>query len=59
VASRVVGRTDDPYDFPHWQGARIQVVTDPPQDVEGDGEMLGHTPIEATVKPGALRVIVP
>lgn len=59
VASRVVGRTDDPYDFPHWQGARIQVMTDPPQDVEGDGEMLGRTPIEATVNPGALRVIVP
>jgi len=59
VASRVVGRSEDSNDFPHWQGAEIQVVADPPVDVEGDGELLGHTPVTVKVKPGAIRVIVP
>jgi diacylglycerol kinase (ATP) len=59
VASRVVGRTEDPNTFPHWQGAEIKVAADPPVDVEGDGELLGHTPVVIRVKPGAIRVIVP
>jgi YegS/Rv2252/BmrU family lipid kinase len=59
VASRVVGRTEDLDIFPHWQGAEIKVTADPPVDVEGDGEMIGHTPVVVRVKPGAIKVIVP
>jgi diacylglycerol kinase family enzyme len=59
LAGRVVGRTEDTTIFPHWQGAEIKVVADPPVDVEGDGELLGHTPVTVRVKPGAIRVIVP
>jgi diacylglycerol kinase family enzyme len=59
LASRVVGRTEDLDTFPHWQGAEIKVTADPPVDVEGDGEMIGHTPVDIKVKPGAIKVIVP
>ena len=59
LASRVVGRTEDPTTFPHWQGTEIRVVADPLMDVEGDGELIGHTPVTLKVKPGAIRVIVP
>jgi len=59
VATRVVGRTEDPSTFPHWQGAEIKVSADPPVDVEGDGELIGHTPVTIKVKPGAIKVIVP
>jgi diacylglycerol kinase family enzyme len=59
LASRVVGRTEDPDIFPHWQGAEIKLTADPPVDVEGDGELIGHTPVIVRVKPGAIKVIVP
>jgi len=59
LASRVVGRTEDTTTFPHWQGTEIRVVADPLMDVEGDGELIGHTPVTLKVKPGAIKVIVP
>jgi len=59
IATRVVGRTEDPYTFPHWQGTHVRVTADPPQDVEADGELICHTPVEVTINPGSLRVIVP
>ena len=58
-SGRVVGRTEDPATFPHWQGAEIKISADPAVDVEGDGELIGHTPVTIKVKPGAIRVIVP
>ena len=59
LASRVVGRTEDQVTFPHWQGTEILVSADPAMDVEGDGELIGHTPVTIKVKPGAIKVIVP
>ena len=59
LASRVVGRTEDPNTFPHWQGAEIKISADPPVDVEGDGELIGRTPVTIKVRPGAVKVIVP
>jgi diacylglycerol kinase family enzyme len=32
---------------------------DRPQTVQGDGELLGHTPVTARVVPHAVRVITP
>lgn len=43
----------------HWQARKITVEVDPPQPVQVDGEMVGETPINAEVIPGALKVIVP
>lgn len=37
----------------------IEVFCDEPLPVQGDGELLGQTPIRARVLPGAVRVLVP
>jgi len=43
----------------HWRGARIRVASQPTQSVVSDGECAGETPVEATVIPGAIKVVVP
>lgn len=43
----------------HWSGTRIGVASQPVQAVASDGEPAGETPIEATLVPGAIKVIVP
>jgi diacylglycerol kinase (ATP) len=42
----------------YFQSARLQVDTEHPLDVYADGEYVCRTPIEVTVQPRALRVIV-
>ena len=37
----------------------VAVHTDWPLPVQGDGEVIGETPLEVQVVPSALRVIVP
>lgn len=47
---------------PHviWRKARrVMIEAEPTLDVELDGDVWGVTPREFTVKPGALRVVVP
>lgn len=43
----------------HWQGQEIKIECDPPQDVQGDGEIWGQTPISAEVLPGVLPILAP
>jgi diacylglycerol kinase family enzyme len=43
----------------HWQATRIRIEIDPAQPVQVDGEMVGNTPVNAEILPGALQVIVP
>jgi diacylglycerol kinase (ATP) len=43
----------------HLRTDRIQIVTDPPQKVVLDGELIGTTPIEVECLPQALIVMVP
>jgi diacylglycerol kinase (ATP) len=43
----------------HLTGERIEVVTDPPQPVEIDGETCGHTPMHLRVARNALLILVP
>jgi diacylglycerol kinase (ATP) len=45
--------------LPHWQVRNVSVAADPPQKVTADGEVLGSTPVDIKVLPGAIRVIVP
>lgn len=42
-----------------WQGRNIRVVAEPAQAVLADGEEAGTTPVEISLLPGALKVIVP
>ncbi len=43
----------------YWKAREVAITADPPQNVQVDGELLGQTPITATVAPGAIRVVVP
>jgi diacylglycerol kinase (ATP) len=45
--------------LPHWQVRTVKIDAFPTHGVEADGEALGVTPVEASVVPGALKVIVP
>jgi diacylglycerol kinase (ATP) len=42
----------------YFQAARVRVETEIPLEVYADGEYVCHTPIEVTVEPSALKVIV-
>jgi diacylglycerol kinase (ATP) len=42
-----------------WRGREITVEATPAQDVLADGEEAGLTPVEVTVVPGAVGVVVP
>jgi diacylglycerol kinase (ATP) len=42
-----------------FQARAVDVRSKPPQDVYGDGELLGRTPFSLRVLPGALSAITP
>jgi diacylglycerol kinase family enzyme len=37
----------------------VTVTVDPPTMIQGDGDLVGETPLEAKVAAGAVRVMVP
>ena len=41
------------------QAREVRIETDPKRLVEADGSALGSTPITVSIRPRALRVIVP
>lgn len=43
----------------HWRGTSIRVASQPVQSVVIDGEFSGETPVEATLIPGAIKIVVP
>jgi diacylglycerol kinase family enzyme len=51
--------TPDADAFHHWQAREITIDSDPPQNVIGDGELWGETPISLKVLPQAVRFVVP
>lgn len=42
----------------HFQARRVVVATDPPVGVQIDGENLEHTPLEAEIVPGGVKLVV-
>lgn len=60
LAATMVGATSPTVStLAHWKCRTLRVEADPPQDVEADGEALGRTPVELSVLPKAINVIVP
>jgi len=59
VAASVITGADNAQPLQHWQARDITLVTDPPQAVQVDGEVMGQTPLHVKVVPGAARIIVP
>lgn len=43
----------------YFAGRRFRIETSPTRPAQADGEMVGHTPVEIEVVPGAGRVLVP
>jgi diacylglycerol kinase (ATP) len=41
------------------QCSGLRIESERPLEIFGDGELMGHTPAEVRVRPGALRVITP
>lgn len=57
VVSLLTGR--DTERVRRLRGSEVRVETEAPQPVEADGDVCGCTPFEASVLPGALRVMTP
>lgn len=41
-----------------WPAAQVRVTTPTPQRVQIDGELCAHTPLDITILPGALRLLI-
>ena len=41
----------------HWQAKQIKISTEPPQNIQVDGEVGWQTPVSIKVIPGAVKVI--
>ncbi len=60
LTSIMVGRTEKDPRLQYFRGKQVSVEADPPLPVQIDGERLDiTTPFEATVRPGALGILVP
>ena len=59
VGGQVLGHESSSDAIKHWQGREIKIECDPPQTVQGDGEIWGPTPISIKVLPGVMPVLVP
>ena len=57
VGDQILGRKPNPDDVKHWQGREIKIECDPPQTVQGDGEIWDPTPVSAKVLPGVLPIL--
>jgi len=59
AVSSIAGRSPDPNKIQHWQARHITIETDPPLNVQVDGEMRGQTPITVEVIPAVVSVLTP
>jgi len=59
VAASIMAGNEDAARLLHWQGRSVSIVATPPQTIQLDGELVGETPVSASIAPGALKVIVP
>ena len=49
----------DPTLLQRWRAREVTLRAEPSAVVQGDGELIGHTPLTARVAPQAVRVLVP
>ncbi|HEY9087645.1 MAG TPA: diacylglycerol kinase family protein [Anaerolineaceae bacterium] len=59
LAASVIGGNENQDKMPRYRGREIQIVAEPAQAVQADGEVIGNSPVWVKVLPQALRVIVP
>jgi diacylglycerol kinase (ATP) len=58
VLRMLTWREKRPRKLHHFQAERVVIATDPPVEVQIDGEDLGQTPLEAEIRPGGVKFIV-
>jgi YegS/Rv2252/BmrU family lipid kinase len=59
LAASVVQQDETTAPFQHWQARQVSVTAHPPQASQIDGEFLEPRPLDITVVPQAVRIIVP
>jgi len=59
LAASLVGGTEKKDAAQHWQVKSVRIEAEPAQATQADGEMWGKSPIELTIQPNSLKVIVP
>jgi diacylglycerol kinase (ATP) len=59
LAASVIGGNENSENMPHWTGKEINIVANPVQEVQADGELIGESPVHIRVLPQAIKVIVP
>jgi YegS/Rv2252/BmrU family lipid kinase len=57
VSDQMRGIEPNPDALKHWQGREFHIESDPPQGIQGDGEVWGFTPITVKVLPAVLPVM--
>lgn len=53
------GDFDEPMGMHFFKGRHIRLATDTPLRMQADGELLGMTPLDVTIRPKAARLLVP
>ncbi len=59
LAARMLGSPDTPNSLLHWQVSKAHIRSDPPQQIEADGDLIGEAQAAVEILPLALKVIVP
>ncbi len=59
LAASVVRQDESAAPLEHWRGHDIQVVAEPRQAIQADGEVLEPGPITARLLPAAVKFVVP
>lgn len=59
LAASVIGGNENQDKMPHFKGREIEIIAEPGQPVQADGELIGNSPVSVKVLPQALNVIVP
>ncbi len=59
LAASVVRQDERIAPLEHWRGRKIEVVAEPRQAIQADGEVLEPGPITAHLLPSAVRFVVP
>ncbi len=58
AATDIIGIGSEHASRPMWHAKEISIVADPPQPINGDGELWGNTPLKIQVIPAAVNVVV-
>jgi diacylglycerol kinase (ATP) len=59
VAANAIATGEIAQPLPQWQGREVTVVTDPPQPVAADGELVEVEQVSVGILPKAVHVVVP